>query len=493
MTNTNTKQTKTAALSSAAPDHAHRRQTKILATLGPATHTPAMIESLIEAGANAFRVNFSHGDHDTHRQSIENIRAAAEKRGQLITIIADLQGPKLRIGQFANGKISLTKGQIFRFDLDKTLGDETRVCLPHGEVLDALKIDSRIFLDDGKVRAQITNKGADFVEAKILSGDTLSDKKGLNVPDSIIPLPALTPKDKIDLAAALDMGVDWIAQSFVQTPADVMQARTLIDGHAALMVKLEKPSAIENLDAIVALADGVMLARGDLGVEIPPEDVPAVQKRVVRHVREAGKPIVVATQMLESMIENARPTRAEASDVATAVYDGADCVMLSGETAVGAYPVRAVEIMARICRRTEADETYRKIMQDTHPDAVNSAADSITSAAYFVALDIGAQFIVTYTSSGSTALRMARHRPYEPILCLTPQLHTARRLGISYGILAVYAPETSEDDFMGPARFAAKHALALGIAAKDDQFVMTAGLPFNVSGTTNILRIAQVG
>jgi pyruvate kinase len=471
----------------------HRRQTKILATIGPASRSPEMIEALIEAGANAFRINFSHGDHDAHKTVIDTIRAAADKTGQHITIMADLQGPKLRIGTFKNGTIALQKGQTFRFDLDPAPGDETRVCLPHPEVLGVLDVDRRIFLNDGNVRARVINKGDDFVEVTILSGDTLSDKKGLNIPDCLIPLPALTDKDKTDLAAALDMGVDWIAQSFVQTPKDVMAAKNLINGRAALMAKLEKPSAIENLDTIVALADGVMLARGDLGVEIPPEDVPSVQKRVVRHVREAGKPIVVATQMLESMIENARPTRAEASDVATAVYDGADCVMLSGETAVGAYPVRAVEIMARICRRTENDEIYRQIMHETHPENVSSAADSITAAAYFVALDIGAAFIVTYTSSGSTALRMARHRPYEPVLCLTPELKTARRLGISYGILPFHAPETAEKDFIGPARFAAKHASALGIAQKDDQFVMTAGIPFGIPGTTNILRIAQVG
>lgn len=467
------------------------RQTKIVATLGPASADAETIRTLVEAGANLFRLNFSHGTHDDHRAKLDIIRALEKDLDRPIGILADMQGPKLRIGKFANGKITLEKNQTFRFDLDSALGDETRVNLPHPEVLGALTEGGLFFLDDGKVRARITKKGKDFVEATILSGAELSDKKGLNVPGAVIPIPALTDKDKIDLRAALDMGVDWIAQSFVQTPDDVAEARALIDGRAALMVKLEKPSALEHLDEIIAGADGVMLARGDLGVEIPPEDVPAVQKRVVKRVREAGKPIVVATQMLESMVHNARPTRAEASDVATAVYDGADAVMLSAETASGAYPLRAVEIMARICLRTEEDETYLQMMEDMRPHTVGSPSDAITTAAYYVAQDIEAVCIVTYTMSGSTALRMARQRPEVPILCLTPDMGVARKLAVSYGVHAVHAPETT-DDFTGPARHAAKIAQAQGLIEKGQRFVMTAGVPFGVAGTTNILRIAKV-
>ncbi len=467
------------------------RRTKIVATLGPATNQEEQIAALIEAGVNIFRLNFSHGSHDDHRAALQKIRVQEEKSGRCVGIMADMQGPKLRIGTFKDGPIEISEGMSFRFDLDEMPGDERRVCLPHPEILSVLDVDSQIFLDDGKVRARVTKKGADFIDVVIRSGTTLSDRKGLNVPGALIPIPALTEKDKKDLALALDMGVDWVAQSFVQTPEDVQEARDLIEGRAALMVKLEKPAALTQLEEIIALADGVMLARGDLGVEIPAEDVPAVQKRVVRKAWEMGKPVIVATQMLESMIENARPTRAEASDVATAVYDGADGVMLSAETAAGAHPIKAVEMMDKICRSTESDEIYTQIMEAKHPDLVDDSSDAITAAAYYVAQDVGASFIVTYTTSGSTTLRMARQRPEVPILCLTPDLNSARRLCMSYGVHAVHMEEEM-GDFTGPARTAAKIALGVGMAEKGQTFVMTAGVPFGEKGTTNTLRIAEV-
>lgn len=467
------------------------RQTKIVATLGPASSDAEIIEKLLEAGANVFRLNFSHGTHDDHAALVKIIRKLEEQRGAPITILADMQGPKLRIGDFTGGEVELKQDQTFRFDLDTAPGDSARVNLPHPEVMDVLEEGGRIFLDDGKVRARITKKGKDFAEAVILSGAKLSNKKGLNVPGALIPIPALTDKDKTDLKAALDMGVDWIAQSFVQTPEDVKEARALIGDRAALLVKVEKPAALTHIEEIIDLSDGVMLARGDLGVEIPPEDVPSVQKRIVRMVRETGKPIIVATQMLESMITNARPTRAEASDVATAVYDGADAVMLSAETAAGKYPVRSVEIMARICVRTEEDETYAQMMEDMRVVETDDPSDAITTAAYYVAQDVDAVAIVTYTMSGSTALRMARHRPEVPILCLTPNETVARRVNLSYGVRAIQYAENLED-FTGPAKHAAKIIEDMGYAAKGERFIMTAGVPFGTPGTTNLLRIAEV-
>jgi len=354
-----------------------------------------------------------------------------------------------------------------------------------------MDIGDHIFLDDGKVRVKIIGKGDCYLEGEVESGQALSNHKGFNIPGVILPITALTAKDKIDLEAALDMGVDWIAQSFVQTAADVAEAAALIKGRASLMVKIEKPSALVHLQDIVDLADGVMLARGDLGVEIPPENVPAAQKNVVRMVRGMGKPVVVATQMLESMIENARPTRAEASDVATAVYDGADCVMLSAETAVGAYPVRAVEMMDRIARTTEVDENYLDMMEAARPEALNTSSDAITTAAYYVAQDVDAKLIVNYTLSGSTALRTARQRPEVPILCLTPDLNVARCLMLSYGVHAVH-DENGLEDFTGPARHAAKIAVEKEFLKMGERFIMTAGMPFGVAGSTNILRIAKV-
>ncbi len=467
------------------------RQTKILATIGPASNTPEMIETLFKAGVDMFRLNFSHGDHDTHRAVIKIIRGVEEKYNHPIGVIGDLQGPKLRIGRFEDDSIELKKGQMFRFDSEESLGDESRVFLPHPEVIKAMEVGSRIFLDDGKVRIEITQKGEGFLEGVVQSGSKLSNNKGFNIPGVILPIPALTEKDRIDLVAALDMGVDWVAQSFVQKPEDVIEARALIDGRAALMAKIEKPSALTQLEEIVDNVDGIMLARGDLGVEIPPEKVPAVQKNVVRMVRDMGKPVVIATQMLESMIHNARPTRAEASDVATAVYDGADCVMLSAETAAGEYPERAVQMMDRIARTTEGDDNYLEMMDNARPETLNTSSDAITTAAYYVAQDVEAKLIVNYTMSGATTLRTARQRPEVPILSLTPNQKVARQLMLSYGVFAVN-DEAREDDFTGPARHAAKIAVEKGFLQNGDRFIMTAGMPLGVKGSTNILRIAKV-
>ncbi len=467
------------------------RQTKILATVGPVSCSEEMIDSLFKAGVDLFRLNFSHGSHEDHKISYDRIRAVEMRYGHVIGIVADMQGPKLRIGTFEHDRIVLEKGQSFRFDSDETPGDERRVYLPHKEVISAMEVGSRIFLDDGKVRIEITGKSDGALEGVVQAGSGLSNHKGFNIPGVVLPIPALTEKDRDDLEVALDMGVDWIAQSFVQRPEDVREARALIGGRAALMAKIEKPSALAQLEEIVDLADGVMLARGDLGVEIPPEDVPAVQKQVVRLVRDKGKPVVVATQMLESMVYNARPTRAEASDVATAVYDGADCVMLSAETAVGDYPVQAVHMMDRIARRTEDDAYYLEMMEASRVDALGTPSDAITTAAYYVAQDVEAALIVNYTTSGSTALRTARQRPEVPILCLTPDLDVARRLVLSYGVYPVHN-DVGSDDFTGPARHAAKIAVDLEFASVGDRFVMTAGMPFGVAGTTNILRVGEV-
>jgi pyruvate kinase len=467
------------------------RQTKIVATLGPASASEEMIRKLFLAGVDVFRLNFSHGEHSDHQSRVDIIRKVEQETGRPIGIIGDLQGPKLRVGKFKDGKISLTAGQKIRLDLSSELGDETRVNLPHPEVIAAMKPGSFILLDDGKVRMEIVEQGPDYLVGQIISGRALSNNKGFNVPGVVLPISPLTPKDRIDLEAAIGMGVDWIAQSFVQRPEDVAEAKQLIAGRAALLIKIEKPSALEYLDEMVALADGVMLARGDLGVEIPPEEVPIVQKKVVRAVRFAGKPIVVATQMLESMIENPSPTRAEANDVATAVFDGTDAVMLSAETAAGQYPLEAVQIMDRICRRVEQDELYRSLIDADHPNArQNDASDAITIAADQVAHDLKASCIVTYTTSGSTALRAVRQRPAMKVVVMTQNIATARRLAVSYGVHAI---EVHEAKSFSDAVLIAQHRVGEEeVAKKGDRFVMTAGVPFGTPGSTNILRVAWV-
>ncbi len=467
-----------------------RRQTKIVATIGPASDSAEVIEQLFLKGVDVFRLNFSHGLAEDHQRRCDTIRSIEKKYERPIAIIADLQGPKLRIGKFAEDQIEIEPGMKIRFDLDPAPGDQSRVNLPHPEVIEALKTGDQFLLDDGNVRMQVASKGADYIEGEVISGHHLSNNKGLNVPGIVLPIAALTEKDRKDLDVALSMNVDWVAQSFVQRPKDVSEAKVLIAGRARLMIKIEKPSALEHLDEMLEITDGVMLARGDLGVEIPAENVPSVQKKVVRKVRHAGKPIVVATQMLESMIENPRPTRAEASDVATAVYDGADAVMLSAETAVGNYPLEAVAIMDRICRRTESDETYHRVIASDHPELENSAADAITTAAYYVARQIGAACITNVTCSGSTTVRTSRQRPSMPILSLTQQLGVARRLAIMYGVHAVHIGHMK--DFAEAVDKAIEQAKQQELAVEGQSLVLTAGVPFGSPGSTNILRVATV-
>ena len=469
----------------------HReRQTKIVATLGPASSTKEMIHALFSAGVDMFRLNFSHGKHEDHRARLNMIREVEKDVGRPIPILADLQGPKLRVGVFGNGPIELKIGQEFRLDLDPAAGNGRRVQLPHPEIFAALTMDSDLLLDDGKVRLRVVKHGPDFAETIVLAGHALSDRKGVNVPNVILPISPLTKKDLTDLDAALAMGVDWIALSFVQRPEDVAEARKIIGNRASIMAKLEKPSAIQNLLPIIELADAVMVARGDLGVELPPENVPRIQKQIIREARRIGKPVIVATQMLESMITNATPTRAEASDVATAVYDGADAIMLSAESASGQYPVEAVTMMDRIARNTQSDPNYHSNLVERHPDLQHTAADALTAAAHQVVQTIGASAIITYTTSGSTTLRAARERPNVPIMCLTARLETARRMTLSFGVHAVCTADISS--FSEMVQKAVRIAYADGIVKVGQLVVITAGVPFGVSGSTNVLRIAEI-
>ncbi len=467
-----------------------RRATRILATLGPASSSPEMIRKLAEAGADVFRLNFSHGTHEDHGKRLASIRQLEKDLNRPFAVVADLQGPKLRVGAFANGPITLKAGQKFRLDMNTAPGDDTRVHMPHPEIFAALKPGHTLLLDDGKVRLKIEDCGADYANTVVVSGTKLSDRKGVNVPDAVIPMAALTPKDLKDLAFALEAGVDYIALSFVQRPEDVSEARKLIGDKAWIISKIEKPSAVEHLERIIELSDALMVARGDLGVEMLPEEVPAIQKHMVRMSRVAGKPVIVATQMLESMISSPTPTRAEASDVANAVYDGTDAVMLSAETASGDYPIEAVTMMDRIARKAEADPLYRSIIDAQKLPHEKNASDAITAAAKEVATTIGAAAIVTYTSSGSTALKASRERPDVPILCLTSNANTMRRCSLAYGIRAAQLPELKT--FAETVEHAVRIVAELGIATKGQRIVITAGVPFGTSGSTNILRIAWV-
>ena len=466
------------------------RFTKIVATLGPASSTTERLRTLFEAGADVFRLNFSHGQHEDHRQRVEQLRALEKEFKHPIAILLDLQGPKLRLGTFAKGPMVLKKGQTVRFDMNAEPGTAKRIPLLHPEIFKAAKPGGLLLIDDGKVRLRIVAHDAETIDAEAEVAGTLSDRKGVNLPNLVLPMSPMTPKDHKDLAFGLSLGVDWIALSFVQHANDIAELKKLVAGRAAVMAKLEKPQAIEHLDEIIEQSDGIMVARGDLGVEMPPEAVPPLQKRILAAARVAGRPTIVATQMLESMINAPTPTRAEVSDVATAVYDGTDAVMLSAESASGNYPLEAVTMMDRILKSVEADPLYRRLMDASRHEPEATTADAISAAARQCAHTLSAAAIVTYTNTGSTTLRAARERPDVRILCLTPNIDTARRMTLTWGV----HPVRTEDahNFGDMVQRAVRVARQEMIAKEGERLVVTAGVPFGTPGATNILRIAYV-
>lgn len=461
-------------------------RTKIVATLGPSSSTPERIAALFEAGVDVFRFNFSHGTHAEHEARFAAVRALEQAQKRPIGILADLQGPKLRLGTFAEGRVQLTGKQSFRLDLDETPGDARRANLPHPEIFRALEPGSVLLLDDGKMRLRVVDCGAEFADTEVLVGGWLSNHKGVNLPNVRLDISPITDKDRLDLAFALDLGIGMIALSFVQTPQDLIEARELIGGRAVLVAKLEKPSAVRHLERIVALTDAVMVARGDLGVELPPEDVPVLQKRIIRACRRAGKPVIVATQMLESMIQAPMPTRAEASDIATAVYEGADAVMLSGETAIGAFPIEAATMMQRVITRAEEDSNFQSVLHAHELVREATDADAVTAAARGVAETIGAAVIVTFTMSGDTVLRAARERPPVPILALTPAEPVARSLTLVWGVHPVVGPHLNS--FRALIAEAKRRSGAEGLADAGSTIVIVAGFPPRT--TTNTVHIS---
>jgi pyruvate kinase len=463
------------------------RQTKIVATLGPASAGPEMIARLFNTGADVFRLNFSHGAHADHAANIATVRALEEATGRPIGLLADVQGPKLRVGRFAGGRVHLSTGQNFLLDQDPTPGNARRVQLPHPEILSAATSGTTLLLDDGKLRLRVAHNRGGHLECEVVTGGPLSDRKGVNVPDILLHIPALTEKDRRDMEFALDHGVDFIGLSFVQRPEDVAEARAIANGRAWIVAKIEKPQALDQLEAIIALSDAVMVARGDLGVELPPEEVPLAQKRIIRASRELGKPVIVATQMLESMMAAPAPTRAEASDVAGAVFDGADAVMLSGETAAGQYPVEAVAMMDRIVTRVEADSGWRQIMDAGRASADGSISSAIAAASSQIARSIGARAIAAFTSSGKTALRVARERPSQPVLAIVTELPVARRLALAWGVHAVHTQDART--MTEAVTRAARLARMEGFAQHGETVVVAAGIPFGQAGTTNALRV----
>lgn len=470
----------------------HRdRKVKILATLGPASASPEMIRKLFVAGADVFRINMSHTSHDAARTMYMMIRAAEEELDRPIGILADLQGPKLRIGEITDNHAVLMEGQSFVLDLDPIAGDATRAPLPHPEIFQALAPGATLLIDDGRIRLTVQSVQSGRAQTLVAVGGVLHSRKGVNVPDVLLPLSALSPKDRADLEYVADLGVDWIALSFVQRAEDIIEARRLISGRCAVLAKIEKPSALEDLTRIIEASDAIMVARGDLGVELPVEHVPGWQKQITRAARAAGKPVVIATQMLESMIEAPIPTRAEVSDVATAVYDGADAIMLSAESASGKYPVEAVTMMNRVACRVESDSNYASILAGLRNLPQPTPADAIAEAAHTVADTVHAAAIVSYTNSGSTGLRVARTRPLAPIMVLTSRIGTARRLSLVWGLHCVQTGDVA--GFHEMVDKASRMVFTERFARSGQRIVITAGVPFGTPGATNVLHIAMVG
>ena len=465
-----------------------QRNIKIVATLGPSSSDYDTIKDLHLAGADVFRLNMSHGSHDEIAERHKIIRQIEVELSSPIAILADLQGPKLRVGTFKNGVEELSENENFRLDLKNELGTKDRVQLPHPEIFQALHEGAHLLINDGKIKLMVEKCGQDFAHCLVLNGGEISDRKGVNVPDVIVPLAALSEKDRADLDFICDLGIDWLALSFVQRAEDIVEARNLIAGRASVISKIEKPSAVKSFDDILKVSDGVMVARGDLGVELPVQNVPPIQKRLVRKCRAAAKPVIVATQMLESMIESSMPTRAEVSDVATAIYEGSDAIMLSAESAAGQFPVLAVETMNNVAIEVESDPTYTEVMEASRRAKRNSVADGIVSAAREIAETTDIKAICCFTQTGTTALLTARERPRVPIIALSSEIETARRLALTWGTNCVLSGNKTR--FKEAVVSAVRAALAEGLANETEQVVITAGVPFNITGTTNILRVA---
>ncbi|HYH38756.1 MAG TPA: pyruvate kinase [Azospirillum sp.] len=467
----------------------HRRA-KIVATVGPSSAAPEMLKRLFLAGVDTFRLNFSHGTHDDHARVHRAIRALEAEVGRPIGILQDLQGPKIRVGTIRDGKITVSAGETVRFVRSGSEGDRDAIPLPHPEIFAAIAPGHHLLIDDGRVRLAVTGLGDDFIEATVVTGGVISNRKGVNLPGTLLDLSPLTDKDRVDLAFGLELGVDWVAMSFVQKPGDLLEARGLIGERAGLMAKIEKPAALDRIEDIIRLSDAVMVARGDLGVEIPHEEVPGRQKELVRACRLAVKPVIVATQMLDSMVSAPTPTRAEASDVATAIYDGADAVMLSAESASGSYPVEAVEMMDRIIRSTEQHKLYRSIIDASDPGEEQTAPHAVAAAAADLAEVIHAAAIVAFTSSGTTAARIARRRPAVSVLAITPDAAVCRRLCLLWGAHSVLSEDihTYEESVERACAF----AQAEEFARPGDTMVVVAGIPFAQAGTTNNLRVVQI-
>jgi len=469
------------------------RHSKIVCTIGPASKSPRIIDRLIQAGMDVARLNFSHGTHEDHAKNIVALRAAAAKAGKHIAILADLQGPKIRTGALAGGTpVILRTGQKFVITTAKILGDSTRVNTVFTPLPKEVHRGDRILLSDGLIELRVEQVKGKEVECYVVNGGALGENKGINLPGVKLRVPALTPKDKVDLRFALKQGADYIAVSFVRRPEDILLAKQLIKRagkDTPVIAKLEKPEAIENLDAILRVADSVMVARGDLGVEMNPEKVPVVQKTIIARAREFRRPVITATQMLESMTENPRPTRAEASDVANAIFDGSDAVMLSAETASGKYPVETVAMMARII--AEAEASIQEFPRPSTQQERLKVAETVAELVCHASRELHMKLIAVFTHSGFTARLVSRYRPLVPIVAFSPEMGTRRRMGLIWGVLPKDIKDTHSIENL--AKVAEKRLVEERLVRKGDVIGIVAGTPMGVRGTTNFMKFHVIG
>ena len=465
------------------------RKTKILATIGPSSEKITKIEKLISSGVDAFRINCSHTTESQFESYIKNIRKVEKKLKKPIGILIDLQGPKLRIGEIENN-IPLKRGQKLLFINSKKSSKSNEVPLPEEKVFKSIKVNHPIFIDDGKIKLKVLKVYKNIIETKVLLEGVLKSKKGINLPETVLKNSALTSKDKKNVKKGIELGVDWIALSFIQSPEDIKDLRKICKKNVSIMAKIEKPTALNHINKITELADGLMIARGDLGVELPIQDVPSWQKRIIREARMQGKPVVVSTQMLESMITSKTPTRAEVSDVATAVFEGSDAVMLSAESAIGDNPELAVKMMDKIAHSVEKNPNYSSILSAQLEETPDSTPDAIATAARSLASELNSPIIVCYTESGSTGIKVSRVRPKQMILTVTPIIKTARKLTLVWGVKCIVQKDANNLEQM--IRMTKAYSKKEKIIKIGEKMVITAGLPLKKLGTTNLIRVIKV-
>ena len=470
------------------------RKTKIVCTLGPATDNEEVLRQMMLEGMNVARCNFSHATYDEHKKRMDMIKKLRKEVGQPVAILLDTKGPEVRVKNFKDGRVTLEEGQLFTLTADEVEGTKDKVSVTYNRLYEDLEVGMRVLIDDGLIEMQVEQVDRTNIVCRVINGGTVSNHKGVNVPDVDLSMPYISDKDREDILFGISQDVDFIAASFVQKKEDILQLRRLLEKNGGsdikIIAKIENAQGVTNIDDIIEVSDGIMVARGDMGVEIPYEEVPVIQKKIIKKVYRTGKQVITATQMLESMIKNPRPTRAETTDVANAVYDGTSAIMLSGETAAGAYPVEAVKTMVRIAERTEQDVDYRKRFYQSARETDTDITNAICHASCTTALDLNAKAIVTVTKSGTSARMLSKYRPESDIISCATTEKVCRQLSLTWGVTPIVIKEEKEVFHLFDKAIQA--AVKMKLLGAGDLTVITSGVPIGVSGTTNMMKVQVV-